>query len=42
MDQDQEHAEGPESWPAWTDAPVEFIDYDSFDDQGRLIPKGGR
>jgi hypothetical protein len=30
-----------ESWPPWTDAPVEFLDYDAFDDQGRLISRGG-
>ncbi len=28
-------------WPAWTDAPVEFLDLDAFDDQGRLLREGG-
>jgi hypothetical protein len=23
-----------ESWPAWTDAPAELLDYDAFDDDG--------
>ncbi len=37
MGQEEPNAKGADSWPPWTDAPVEFLDYDAFDDQGNLL-----
>ncbi len=37
MGKAERNAVGPDSWPAWTDAPVEFLDYDAFDDEGDLL-----